>query len=182
MEKVLKRWRKKASDFEKEAHSIFLPYGTKRSRVLTTKNVLDTLTGLSITQEELFKESLRCIENFCYKSAHVMAWAAFFDFLCGLLGPGQMVAIRNRYPNWRCNSVEELKEYHAEYAIIEGMKEIGLFGKTFMRTSHGLLAIRNECAHPSGYEPGFDEALGFISSLLTRLKSVQKRYPVIPPP
>jgi hypothetical protein len=39
-----------------------------------------------------------------------------------------------------------------------------------MRTLHGLLSRRNECAHPSEYFPDLNMTLGYISDLIDRIK------------
>ena len=39
----------------------------------------------------------------------------------------------------------------------------------------GLLSKRNESAHPSGYKPGLNEALGYLSELLNRIPTIGLR-------
>ncbi len=40
----------------------------------------------------------------------------------------------------------------------------------------GLLTERNECAHPSDYEPDLNETLGYVSKVLKRVWSLQKQW------
>jgi hypothetical protein len=52
-------------------------------------------------------------------------------------------------------------------------RTISLYNKTTMKALHGLLNKRNECAHPSGYFPDFNETLGFIGELFKRIEKLQ---------
>lgn len=76
---------------------------------------------------------------------------------------------------WKFQSVEELRDSITEHAIIISMRECGFFGKAEEKSLLGLLSKRNECAHPSDYEPGFNETLGFISELLNRIGKYEKK-------
>ena len=44
-----------------------------------------------------------------------------------------------------------------------------------MKSLHGLLSKRNECAHPSDYEPEFSETIGYVSELLNRIKKYEMK-------
>jgi hypothetical protein len=123
-------------------------------------------------QDELFRESLRAIEVGLFRAAHVLAWAGFIDFLHELLVPGHLSALQASLPKWSLTARDDLRE-HGEYQVIEAGKTIGVYNKGTMRALHGLLNKRNECAHPSGYFPDFNEALGFIGELFKRIDKLQ---------
>jgi hypothetical protein len=78
-------------------------------------------------------------------------------------------------PNWKTSTIEELRENVNEYQLIEVSRDLGLCGKTEGKAFLGLLNKRNECAHPSGYFPGLNESLGYISEVLQRIDQLRLR-------
>lgn len=160
-------------NFEHEAHTIFSIHDSSASRIIKLDEAYKTLSGLTLTQEDLFKQSFRCLENELFKSAHVMAWAGFMDFVEEKLGSDNFVKLNILRPKWSTNSIEELRESGPEYQFIEALKELKLCTKNEMKSIHGLLSKRNECAHPSNYYPNLNESLGYISELLGRIKTLQ---------
>ena len=70
-----------------------------------------------------------------------------------------------RLKHTHINSAEDLRDGMTDFEQISVGKEIGLLTKSRMKTLHGLLSQRNECAHPGGIEPTMNETLGFISKL-----------------
>lgn len=165
----------RARAFEQEAHSILGTQETSQSRVVLLEQSYDKLAGLSLNQDELFREALRCIENGLFRASHVMAWAGFVDFLQEKLASDGFAKLRAARPNWKFKTVEELREGHPEYQIIEAGRATGLCSKNQTRVLHGLLSKRNECAHPSNYHPTLNEALGYISELLQRLDLFKRK-------
>ena len=115
------------------------------------------------------RQALRCVENELFRAAHVMAWAAFMDFLEEKLASDGLAKVRNVRATWKAKSIEELREHQPEYQIVDVAQAIGLCGKSETKALLGLLNKRNECAHPSGYYPHLNETLGYISELLQRL-------------
>jgi len=161
--------------FESEAHTILGIHEEAPSRVVLLDASYSKLIGLSLAQDDLFRQALRCIESRLFRAAHVMAWAAFMDFFEHKLAEDGLKKIKAQYPNWNTKSVEDLRETVVEYQLIEASRKIGLCSKTEMKALHGLLNKRNECAHPSNYFPGYNEALGYLSELLQRIEAFMKK-------
>jgi hypothetical protein len=161
--------------FEKDAHAILGQHEASNSRVFLLEVTYKKLGVLSLAQDEMIRQSLRCVENGLFRAAHVMAWSGFIDFLEEKLGSDGFLKLRATRVNWKFKTVEDLREQNTEYTIIEAAKEVGLCTKTEMKSLHGLLNKRNECAHPSGYFPDLNEALGYISELLKRIDTLMKR-------
>ena len=118
------------------------------------------------------KQALRCVEQRLFRAAHVMAWAAFMDFLEEKLASDGLAKVRAARPAWKAHSVEELREHQPEYQIVEVTQAVGLCGKSEAKALLGLLNGRNECAHPSSYYPQLNETLGYISQLLQRIATL----------
>ena len=54
-------------------------------------------------------------------------------------------------------------------------RDLKLLGKGEHKSLQDLLSKRNESAHPSGYKPGLNEALGYVSELLNRTPTTGQR-------
>jgi hypothetical protein len=167
---------RKVKVFEQEAHTILAQHETSPSRLILLEDTYGKLNKLSLQQDDLLRQALRCVENELYRAAHVMSWAAFMDFLEEKLASDGFNKLRNIRPIWKTSSVEDLRDNHVEFQIIEVAKDLGLYTKTEMKALHGLLNKRNECAHPSSYFPGLNESLGYVSELINRIDMLQQRY------
>ena len=159
--------------FENEAHLILARHEAAVSRVITLEDTYRTLTGLSLRQDELFREALKCVENRLFKAAHVMVWAGFMDYLEEKMMSKYLAEIKAARPKWSISSIEDLREQATEYQLIEVCRKVKLLTKNEEKALLGLLNKRNECAHPSNYDPGLNETLGFISELLSRINTLQ---------
>jgi len=164
--------------FESAAHQILGIHETSPSRVVILEQSYDRLSGLSVSQDALFRQALDCTQHGLFRAAHVMAWAGFIDYVECRLGSDGFAKVKMARPNWTCTSVEELRETYPEYQVLETARAMGLCTKTEGKALQGLLNKRNECAHPSPSDPSLDETLGYVSELLRRLAVLQTRsYP-----
>ena len=161
--------------FESEAHRVLGIHEAAPSRTVVLEESYRKLTALSIRQDELIRQALRCTEQELFRAAHVMAWAGFMDFLEEKLNSDGLAKLRALRPSWKASSLDELRENVVEFQIIEAARDLGLLGKAETKAFHGHLSKRNECAHPSSYYPGLNETLGFISELLNRISLIQPR-------
>jgi hypothetical protein len=164
-----------ARAFEREAHKVLAVHEAAPSRLVILEDTYRKLSALSLSQDELLRQALRCVEAELYRAAHVMAWAGFMDFLEERLASDGFVKLRGIRANWKTSSVEELRENVVEYQLIDAARDLALCGKTEAKALQGMLSKRNECAHPSGYFPGLNETLGYVSELLNRIGQMQPR-------
>jgi hypothetical protein len=174
MLEILRDLLTKAHAFENEAHRILAKHEATLYRVITIEDTYHTLTGLSLQQDQLFREALRCIENQLFKAAHVMAWAGFMDFIEDKMVTKYLTEIKTARPKWVIGGKEDLREQATEHQLIIVCREVKLFTKNEEKAFLGLLNTRNECAHPSNYSPALNETLGFISQVLNRISTLQK--------
>lgn len=166
---------KKIRAFEREAHNILSTHEASASRIILLEDTYKELSALSIRQDELFRQALRCVENGLFRAAHVMAWAGFMDFLEEKLSSDGFKKLKLARPNWQITTVENLREQVPEYQLIEATKDVKLCTKNEVKALIGLLNKRNECAHPSNYFPGLNETLGYVSEILQRLHHLQPK-------
>jgi hypothetical protein len=173
---MIKRFLVAARLFESDARRILASEETSKDRLISLSASYKSLGALSLKQDELFRQSLRCIENALYRAAHVLSWAGFIDFFEEKLASDGFRKLHAAYSSWASHiSVEELREHVTEYQLIEAGRVIGLLSKHEMKALHGLLNKRNECAHPSNYFPGLNESLGYISELIQRISMIQPK-------
>jgi hypothetical protein len=165
----------KVKTFEKEAHAILAVHEASGSRVIVLEESYEKLTKLSLKQDELFRQALRCVEHKLFRAAHVLAWAGFMDLLEEKLASDGLTKVRLVRPAWKAKSIEDIRETYAEFQIIEVARDLDLCTKTQMKALHGMLNKRNECAHPSDFYPDVNDTLGYISELLSRIAILQPK-------
>ncbi len=171
LDEVLKR----VSQMEEEAIGVLGNHDAATSaRVITLEETYGALSRLSVDQDELFREALRAVEMELFRAAHVLAWAGFVDFLHQYLWDHFETALQEEREAWKLKSPEDLRE-RSDHAVIETGRAVGAYRKTVMKALHGLLNTRNECAHPTGYYPGLNETLGYISGVFGRISFLQEK-------
>ncbi len=147
---------------------------TSSARIMTIEDGYNRLSLMSIKQDDLFRQALRCVENELYRAAHVMAWAAFIDYLQERLSEDGFIKLRKARPKWKLISVEDLRD-QSDFQLIEAASEISFLKKAEKKALFGLLNRRNECAHPEDFYPGINESLGYLSELIKRIDSFKLR-------
>jgi len=173
---VLRNLQRRATAFEQEAHTILARHETSPSRVISIERTRDALRGLSLQQDALFEQALMCTQHGIYRAAHVVGWAAFMGFLEEKLASDGLARVKAERPKWGAHaSMDELREAVPEQQLVEVAQAVKLLRKSEAKILLGLLAKRNECAHPTGYQCGLNEALGYIDELLKRVKEIQPR-------
>lgn len=162
--------------FKATDRNILSTHESSSDRIITVIQTRKTIKGLSPNQAELFEQAVKCVEKGVFKAAHVMAWAAFMDFLEEKITEDNLLHLHTLYPKWdKLSTVEDLRETVAEYQLIEAARRLSILRKGEEKILKGHLAKRNECAHPSNYNPGMNETLGYVDELLKRIEKIQSR-------
>jgi hypothetical protein len=169
-------WIAKLARFESEAHNIFGVIESSTSRRVTLDQSYSKLDGLSIQQDDIFRQALRCVENELYRAAHIMAWAGFVDCLHSLVASDGFLSLNSARSKWNISSIDQLSEEYTEHALVEALHAATIITKNEMKALHGMLSKRNECAHPGPYFPEYNEALGYISEIFSRMGKIEKKY------
>lgn len=162
--------------FEREAHDLLAAFETAPSRVISLAETRKQIGILNLKQNELLLEALDALQNALYRPAIVMAWAAFMDFLEEKMASDGLVALHRARPAWsKHTSLDDVRENITEFQLLDAARDLKLLRKQELKALHGLLSKRNECAHPSGYRPGLNEALGYVAELLNRIPTIGQR-------
>lgn len=174
MIEILRIFKNKLNSFKNEAHAILSMQESSISRVISLDQTRKHLKNLSIQQDELFQQALACIQMKIYRAAHVMAWAAFIDYFEQKLASDGLIKVKSIKAGWnKYKTIEDLREDVPEHQLIEVSHDVRLLSKTEAKIILGLLSKRNECAHPSNFNPDLNESLGYVSELLNRIEQLQ---------
>lgn len=169
---------RRAEAYEAAAHTMFSTFDSSPSRVIELVEARKQLTILSLQQDDLLREALRAIEVELFRPAIVMAWAAFMDFLEDKLASDNLQAVHSKRPALaKFSTMDDIKENVTEYQLLQVAHDVKVITKAEKKALHGLLSKRNECAHPTGYNPKLSEAVGFVAELLNRIPTIDLRSP-----
>lgn len=169
-------WADRLGRFHAEARQHLAVFESSSARTITLDQSYERLNGLTLKQDDLFRQALRCIEVEVFRAAHVMCWSATIDYLYSVIWTDGAAALISARSGWTITSASELRESHSDFAVIEAMKAAGYLTKGEEKAFKGLLSRRNECAHPSDFLPGLNETLGYLSESFKRVESLQKRF------
>src|SRR5258708_31023096 len=106
MNPLVKEVLRSSKTFAAEAHVILGKHESSPSRVILLEDSYKKLAALTLKQDDLMRQALRCMENELYRASHVMAWAGFMDFLEEKLvsdGFAKLHAVRTK---WVVSTVE----------------------------------------------------------------------------
>jgi hypothetical protein len=163
--------------FRREAEDIlgFSESSIHRTALLTKS--YEKIDSLSVTQADMLRQALRCVEVGVFRAAHVLAWATLTDFLQTMADHDGYAALNAKYPAWALSTIDDLRDTIGEYNLIEGMFRSGMLTKGEKKALHALLNKRNECAHPTEYFPDLNQSLGYVSECISRLEALCRKYP-----
>lgn len=131
------------------------------------------LTKLNLKQDNLFREALQCAEHGLYRSAHVTSFAALMDYVHEWIvaDPARLAVIQANYPTWGITQASDFRE-HKDHTLFEVLKKQGMITNSMAKALQGLLAKRNECAHPEDYEPSINDTLGYLDEMMKRITAL----------
>ncbi len=161
--------------FESDANSLLAQYETSKARVFVLEKSYRQLGKLTLEQDDLLRQALRSIEHELYRSAFVMAWAAFMDFIENRLAEDSFVALNEAFPKMNVKNISDLRDKVSDFDQVGAMRQVGFCSKIEEKGLKGMLSRRNESAHPSTFYPGQNEALGFVSETLQRIRTLRDR-------
>lgn len=167
-------WRR-VNSFADEAHKILSVHEAAPSRTVLLNQTYKELQKLSLAQDELLRQALRCVESTLYRAAHILAWTALMDLAESILASDNFVKLKTIRPKWNTCSLDELREDVTEFQIVEACKDLRLINKSEMRVLHGLLGKRNLSAHPSDFFPDYNQTLGYMADILKMMKNIQQK-------
>jgi hypothetical protein len=149
--------------FHYESKKVLSRIETSVERIITLEEAYKELTALNLKQDELIRESLRCIEVGLFRAAHVLSWSAMSDFLVSLLSS-------------KLNKGnDEIREQFNDNRVLEQLRANAIITKNLEKSLKGLLNKRDECGHPSDYFPELDQTLGYVREILERMSYMKRK-------
>jgi hypothetical protein len=176
LDEELRRLVRLANAFAESANATLSTHESSVARSITLEETYASLGKLSLKQDELLRQSLRCIESSLFRAAHVLSWAALMDFIEEQLGKDGFVGVNGVRSKWTIKTMDDLRDIGSDFQIIELFRELKMCTKTEEKALKGLLNKRNECAHPTDYFPDLNQSLGYVSEILNRIGTFQKRW------
>jgi hypothetical protein len=125
--------------------------------------------------QDYLREAVSCYEQGLYRGAVLMVWAATIQHLYLVIAarPGGLKAFEsaNKTRFGASRSYRQLKNvddflYMREADFIQLGEDAGLFNRNARKMLGERLTLRNLCGHPTRYQPGREEVVIFIESLL----------------
>ncbi len=173
---LLDDYRKRAQQFHAKARQLFAKFEQSTARVISVDETRKKIAGLSLQQNELLEQSIKCVEFEIYRAAHVMAWSALVDLVEEKLASDGLGKVKAARPAWsKFATIDEIRENLPEHQLVEVTRDVGLMSKSEVKSILGLLAKRNECAHPSGFRPGLNDSLGYVTDVLKRMEKLAQK-------
>ncbi|MCX7021975.1 MAG: hypothetical protein NTW26_06850 [bacterium] len=182
MSKSLEEILKSVKTFEDKITEILSTHETSKRRSVQLSKTLKRLKLLTVKQKEFFDQSIQCIQHKydLFKSAHVMAWAGFIDFLQEKLCSDGCMKIKSYNNKKYCNinNAQELRdELPSEYQQIVLAKSISYINEKERIAFLALLDKRNWCAHTGiyAYKANLSSSLSYVLELFDYLEDLDKR-------
>jgi hypothetical protein len=164
-----------AERFANDAHALLARHEGARSRVAVLEATYNQLDRLSLAQDDLLRQALRCAEMGLYRAAIVMGWASLADLVEEKLSSDGLTQLRSLRPKWVGRDMAEISEHVPERQFLDVARELGLLTKNQSAALQSLLNRRNECAHPSTYYPDLNETLGYLAEIIRRAGDLAAR-------
>lgn len=170
-------WHRRVLAFEAEAAELLSTSdGAIQSRVYNASDALKRISELTFEQADALKQSIRCVEHNLYQAAFVMAWTAVADLILDI-SVSRLSEVKAVRTKWKFSDKVSLSEECGDFAIVEALKDSKIISKSEMKTLHGLLHRRNQCAHRSDIFPTANEALGFIDEVVVAVHFIFTKFP-----
>lgn len=151
---------------QRSSHEVLIRHGWSRYRVTTVKDLMQHLESVPVDINSYFREAIGCLEHDFRRAAVVLSWAGFYGVFSEHLFNHHLEKLKSTREKWKLVSIEDLKE-KIESQVLEAAKMISVLSKADERILQGLLAKRNQCAHPSLLVPSINDTIGYLDQTLS---------------
>lgn len=159
-------WISKARKAQRAGHQVLAFHESAASRVVLLEDLVKKLSGAPIDVQEYFRESARCLEHGLFKASIVFSWTGHFSVFAEYLYAQHESDIRSLRSKWNFKDLTELKEQFSESQILDVGKEVKFINRAQLRVLQGQLSQRNQCAHPTMYQPSLNAAIGYVDEMV----------------
>jgi hypothetical protein len=153
---------------ETDSRHLLLTYELIQSRVKSLEPILERLDELNLEQSLLLHESVLAAQAGLFRASHVLAWIDFSDYLSKLVAP-------DTGSNSSPDSVDDEPRRPKDIALINIGRRLRLYNEATKKVLEGLLNDRNQCAHPSEYNPNLNDTMTFLGRLIGVMEALGKQ-------
>lgn len=139
------------------------------ARIVELKESFSKLSALPVDIAEYYREGLKALQIECYRAAVVLAWAGFVHVLAAKLVQGYQTELKRYYGSWNTDTTSELLESTSELQVLEAAKKCGLIPNQQLNIYKGWLSTRNQCAHPTLFQPSRNVTLGYVDGVIAEV-------------
>lgn len=161
-------WVTKARKAERAGHAALSIHESSASRIVLLEDLVKKLSGAPVDVQQYFKESIRCLENGLFKAGVVFSWAGHFHVFSEYLYANHESDIRTLRQRRVFKDLTELKEQYSESQILDAGKEVKFINRAQLRVLQGQLSQRNQCAHPTMYQPSLNSSVGYVDEMVSQ--------------
>lgn len=124
---------------------------------------------------EYLNEAVTCYENGLYRAAILMVWAATVEHLYGVVSNHRNgfreFETHNQARYGSSNNYHRIRKkddflYLREQQFIQLAEDAGMINRNARELLNDRLKLRNLCGHPTQYQPGREESVVFVESLM----------------
>ena len=135
----------------------------------------DAVAAAPADYRAYLEEAVRCYENALYRAAILMVWSAVMQHLYSVASShhGGVAAFEQANlakfgGTGRYRKIVKADDflYLGDDAFLQLGEDVGLYNRNARRLLGDRLTLRNLCGHPTKYQPGREETVIFIESLL----------------
>lgn len=166
---ALERLLKRRSNARTAAHTILEDHEASASRVIEFSESFKRLRQLPVDVADYYREALRSLQTGCYRAAIVLAWSGFIYCITEKMVTGYHKELKSNYGKWKVGSADALLSDVPDAQILEAAKKVGLIDHQTLNIYKGWLSTRNQCAHPTLFEPGRNVALGITDGIISEV-------------
>ncbi|MFB2659585.1 hypothetical protein [Shewanella mangrovisoli] len=164
-------WVSRVRNAQRAGHVILSVHESAASRIVLLEDLVKKLSGTPVDVQQYFKESVCCLENGLFKAGMVFSWAGHFHVFSEYLYAHHEHDIRESRQKWNFKDLTELKEQYSESQILDVGKEVKFVNRAQLRVLQGQLSQRNQCAHPTMYQPSLNASVGYVDEMVSQALS-----------
>lgn len=161
-------WCVRVRNAERAGHLILSQHESSKSRIVLLEDLSKKLSGAPVDVQSYFQEAVSCAERELFRAAVVLSWAGHFGVYFETLYKYYESAIRVSRPKWSFHDSADLRENYPESQLLDMGKEVKLVKKAELRILHGQLSQRNQCAHPTMYQPSMNVTVAYLDQMIVQ--------------
>ncbi|MCW2800501.1 MAG: hypothetical protein JWQ70_1973 [Aeromicrobium sp.] len=131
-------------------------------------DILREVAALSEVSSAEFSTAHLALEYKLMRPAHVAAWNGYVALALMRMANDDFHALRRIRPKWDVTSIEDVAMRTPGRTLIDLLVELRIVGADQEFALAALLQRRNDCAHPTSFEPTIEQTADYLDDILDR--------------